>query len=45
SLQYQHQWQLSRTWQLNYGIGWQYHPYDGNDEQHTYGIFGFEGRF
>lgn len=45
SLQYQHQWQLSRTWQLNYGIGWQYHPYDGHDEQHTYGIFGFEGRF
>ncbi|MCF1280250.1 poly-beta-1,6 N-acetyl-D-glucosamine export porin PgaA [Acinetobacter pittii] len=45
SLQYQHQWQLSRTWQLNYGVGWQYHPYDGHDEQHTYGIFGFEGRF
>ena len=45
SLQYQHQWQLSRTWQLNYGIGWQYHPYDGHDEQHTYGILGFEGRF
>ena len=45
SLQYQHQWQLSRTWQLNYGIGWQYHPYDGHDEQHTYCIFGFEGRF
>lgn len=45
TLQYQHQWQLSRTWQLNYGIGWQYHPYDGHDEQHTYGIFGFEGRF
>ncbi|MEQ1152364.1 poly-beta-1,6 N-acetyl-D-glucosamine export porin PgaA [Acinetobacter pittii] len=45
SLQYQHQWQLSRTWQLNYGVGWQYHPYDGRDEQHTYGIFGFEGRF
>ncbi|QNX49944.1 poly-beta-1,6 N-acetyl-D-glucosamine export porin PgaA [Acinetobacter seifertii] len=45
SLQYQHQWQLSRTWQLNYGIGWQYHPYDGHAEQHTYGIFGFEGRF
>ncbi|MEQ1343080.1 poly-beta-1,6 N-acetyl-D-glucosamine export porin PgaA [Acinetobacter seifertii] len=45
SLQYQHQWQLSRTWQLNYGIGWQYHPYDGHGEQHTYGIFGFEGRF
>ncbi|PJG68237.1 poly-beta-1,6 N-acetyl-D-glucosamine export porin PgaA [Acinetobacter seifertii] len=45
SLQYQHQWQLSRTWQLNYGIGWQYHPYDGHAEQHAYGIFGFEGRF
>ncbi|WP_303297596.1 poly-beta-1,6 N-acetyl-D-glucosamine export porin PgaA [Acinetobacter pittii] len=45
SLQYQHQWQLSRTWHLNYGVGWQYHPYDGHDEQHTYGIFGFEGRF
>ncbi|OOS62640.1 poly-beta-1,6 N-acetyl-D-glucosamine export porin PgaA [Acinetobacter pittii] len=45
SLQYQHQWQLSRTWQLNYGVGWQYHPYDGHDEQHSYGIFGFEGRF
>ncbi|ONN50705.1 biofilm synthesis protein [Acinetobacter genomosp. 33YU] len=45
SLQYQHQWQLSRTWQLNYGIGWQYHSYDGHAEQHAYGIFGFEGRF
>ena len=42
---YQHDWQLSRTWKLNYGIGWGVHPYDGDSEERTYGVIGFEGRF
>ncbi|MGE8683452.1 MAG: poly-beta-1,6 N-acetyl-D-glucosamine export porin PgaA [Acinetobacter sp.] len=42
---YQHDWRLSRTWKLNYGIGWGVHPYDGEDETRTYGVVGFEGRF
>lgn len=45
SAQYIHEWKLSRDWQLNYGIGWRQHPYDGEQEQRTYGILGFEGRF
>ena len=42
---YQHEWQLSRTWNLNYGLGWGTHPYDGEDEKRTYAMVGFEGRF
>jgi biofilm PGA synthesis protein PgaA len=42
---YGHDWQLSRTWKLNYGIGWGIHPYDGDDEKRTYGVVGFEGIF
>ncbi|WP_407308366.1 poly-beta-1,6 N-acetyl-D-glucosamine export porin PgaA [Acinetobacter sp.] len=42
---YQHDWKLNRTWNLNYGIGWGTHPYDGEDEKRTYGRIGFEGRF
>lgn len=45
SAQYLHEWKLNRDWQLNYGIGWRQHPYDGEQEQRTYGILGFEGRF
>lgn len=45
NLYYQHDWQLSRTWKLNYGVGWGVHPYDGEDERRTYAVFGFEGRF
>ncbi len=45
NLYYQHDWKLSRTWGLNYGIGWGSHPYDGVDEKRTYAVFGFEGRF
>ena len=45
NLFYGHEWQLSRTWKLNYGVGWGVHPYDGEDEERTYAIFGFEGRF
>ena len=45
NLFYAHNWQLSRTWKLNYGIGWGVHPYDGEDERKTYGVFGFEGVF
>ena len=42
---YQHDWQLSRTWNLNYGIGWGTHPYDGIDEKRTYAVLGFKGNF
>ena len=42
---YRHDWQLSRTWKLNYGVGWGVHPYDGESEERTYGVIGFEGRF
>ncbi|WP_353144305.1 poly-beta-1,6 N-acetyl-D-glucosamine export porin PgaA [Acinetobacter pragensis] len=42
---YQHDWRLSRTWKLNYGIGWGSHPYDGEDENRSYATVGFEGRF
>lgn len=42
---YQHEWQVSRIWKLNYGIGWGSHPYDGKDEEKTYAVAGFEGRF
>ncbi|MGE8541612.1 MAG: poly-beta-1,6 N-acetyl-D-glucosamine export porin PgaA [Acinetobacter sp.] len=45
NLYYQHDWQLSRTWKLNYGIGWGSHPYDGEDENRSYAVVGFEGRF
>ena len=45
NIYYQHDWQLSRTWKLNYGIGWGIHPYDGDSEKRTYGVIGFEGRF
>ncbi|QOW50338.1 MULTISPECIES: poly-beta-1,6 N-acetyl-D-glucosamine export porin PgaA [unclassified Acinetobacter] len=45
NLYYQHDWQLSRTWKLNYGIGWGSHPYDGKDEDRSYAVVGFEGRF
>ncbi|NNH87915.1 poly-beta-1,6 N-acetyl-D-glucosamine export porin PgaA [Acinetobacter sp. ANC 4279] len=42
---YQHDWKFSRTWSLNYGIGWGTHPYDGEDEEKTYAIVGFKGIF
>ncbi|MBK0064054.1 MULTISPECIES: poly-beta-1,6 N-acetyl-D-glucosamine export porin PgaA [unclassified Acinetobacter] len=42
---YRHDWQLSRTWSVNYGIGWSNHPYDEENERKTYAQFGFEGRF
>lgn len=45
NLFYQHEWQVSRTWKLNYGIGWGSHPYDGEDEEKIYAMAGFEGRF
>lgn len=40
---YEHEWQLSRTWSLNYGLGWATHVYDGKREQRFYGLFGFSG--
>lgn len=45
SAQYRHEWKLSRNWQLNYGVGWRMHPYDGEQEQRTYGMLGLEGKF
>lgn len=45
NLFYRHDWRVSRTWKLHYGIGWGSHPYDGKTEEKTYAVFGFEGRF
>lgn len=45
NLFYGHEWKVSRTWKMNYGIGWGMHPYDGQDEKNTYAVFGFEGVF
>ncbi|MFT4020015.1 MAG: poly-beta-1,6 N-acetyl-D-glucosamine export porin PgaA [Acinetobacter sp.] len=45
NVQYTHLWSLSRTWQLNYGIGVSSHPYDGQHEKRVYGLFGFQGVF
>lgn len=42
---YQHEWQLSRTWQINYGVGWGSQVYDGNREQRTYGVLSLSGAF
>lgn len=42
---YRHDWRVSRTWELQYGVGWQLHPYDGRNEKNTYAMLGFEGRF
>ncbi|WP_026471417.1 poly-beta-1,6 N-acetyl-D-glucosamine export porin PgaA [Alkanindiges illinoisensis] len=42
---YQHEWQLNRRWQINYGIGWGSQVYDGNREQRTYGVLGLSGAF
>ncbi|AOA59915.1 poly-beta-1,6 N-acetyl-D-glucosamine export porin PgaA [Acinetobacter larvae] len=43
--QYLHQWSLSRTWNLQYGIGWSRRAYDGQMENNVYGLLGFEGVF
>lgn len=40
---YGHTWQLTRTWSINYGIGWESHAYAGEREKRWYGQFGFEG--
>jgi biofilm PGA synthesis protein PgaA len=45
NLFYQHEWQFTPTWSLNYGVGWGIHPYDGEDERKTYGVIGFKGHF
>lgn len=42
---YQHEWQLNRLWQINYGIGWGSQVYDGNREHRTYGLLGLSGAF
>jgi poly-beta-1,6 N-acetyl-D-glucosamine export porin PgaA len=42
---YEHQWQVSRAWELHYGIGWSSQSYDGQNEQRTYGLIGFSGVF
>lgn len=42
-LEYRHDWNLSRTWTLWYGIGWETHVYDGEREQKWWGILGLKG--
>ncbi|WP_162619467.1 poly-beta-1,6 N-acetyl-D-glucosamine export porin PgaA [Salinicola peritrichatus] len=40
---YGHTWQLTRTWSINYGVGWGSHEYEGEREKRWYGQLGFEG--
>ncbi|WP_251979108.1 poly-beta-1,6 N-acetyl-D-glucosamine export porin PgaA [Salinicola avicenniae] len=40
---YGHTWQLTRTWSINYGIGWGSREYEGEREKRWYGQLGFEG--
>ncbi|WP_407275514.1 poly-beta-1,6 N-acetyl-D-glucosamine export porin PgaA [Halothiobacillus sp. DCM-1] len=42
---YEHKWQLSRTWDLHYGVGWGSNVYDGGREGRLYGLIGFGGVF
>lgn len=42
---YQHEWELNRLWQINYGVGWGSQVYDGNREQRTFAKFGLTGTF
>lgn len=45
NLLYEHEWQLSRTWKLHYGIGWGSNVYDGDRGNRVYGLIGFGGVF
>ena len=42
---YQHLWQLSRTWRLNYGVTFGTPVYDGQRERRVAALLGFEGVF
>lgn len=42
---YQHEWELNRIWQINYGVGWGSQTYDGNREQRTFAKLGLTGAF
>lgn len=44
-LLYRHDWRLSRTWALHYGLGWGSHVYDDDRERRLYGVVGFSGVF
>ncbi len=41
---YGHTWQLTRTWSIDYGVGWGSHVYEGERERRLFGRFGFSGR-
>lgn len=45
SIQYGHEWDLSRTWSLHYAVGYGSHVYNGSREGRVFGIFGFSGTF
>ena len=42
-VQYMHDWKLSRTWELHYGLGWGSHVYDGNREHRVFAVIGVSG--
>ena len=44
-LRYEHQWQLSRTWGLHYGVGVNSTVYEGGRQRLLYGLLGFGGVF
>ena len=42
-IRYGHQWQLTRTWGLQYGVGWGMHPYDGEKEKNGMASWALRG--
>lgn len=42
---YKHDWQLSRRWSVNYGMGWGSRAYDDSREQRLYAVLGLTGVF
>jgi len=44
-LQYMHEWKLSRTWELHYGLGWGSHVFDGTREHRVFAVIGVSGVF
>ncbi|WP_051353542.1 PgaA family protein [Acinetobacter nectaris] len=45
SLQYLHDWALSDSWHLQYGMNFTNHPYNGQHENQLSGLIGIQGSF
>ncbi|MDZ7810194.1 MAG: hypothetical protein U5L11_08645 [Arhodomonas sp.] len=44
-LRYEHRWDVTRRWSLDYGVGWDSRVYDGDRERRTYGLLRLRGTF